>query len=114
MRSTLREGLALQDSEVYQELCDPKSTVLIRHWLQQVPQWFRIQTVDRSAAITLAALDPGEQDSILFIEQQGATLIIIDDLPGRLRARATELASNPASRSVLLVGDNTFVEVFKG
>lgn len=68
---------------VYQELCDPKSPSLIRDWLQQTPQWLRIQAVDRASAITLNVLDLGEQDAILLAEQQGASLILIDDLLGR-------------------------------
>ena len=49
----------------------------------QIPLWLSIQPVDRSAAITLDVLDPGEQDAILLAEQQGAALVIIDDLLGR-------------------------------
>jgi predicted nucleic acid-binding protein len=76
-------GQVIVPTTVYQELCDPKSPSLIRNWLQQIPQWLSIQTVDRSAAITLDVLDPGEQDAILLAEQQSATLVIIDHLLGR-------------------------------
>jgi len=49
-------GQVIIPTTVYQELCDPKSPSLIRNWLQQIPLWLSIQTVDRSAAITLDVL----------------------------------------------------------
>lgn len=84
-------GQVIIPTTVYQELCDPKSPFLICDWLQQAPQWLQIQAVDRSAAITLDGLDPGEKDAILLAEQQGTVLIIIDDLLGRQVATARGL-----------------------
>ena len=84
-------GQILIPTTVYQELVDLKSPSLIREWLRQAPQWLGIQTVDRSCAINLETLDPGEQDAIFLAEQQDAALVIIDDLLGRKVATARGL-----------------------
>ena len=76
-------GQILIPTTVYRELADPKSPPLIRDWLQQVPEWLRVQLVELSSDINLDVLDRGEQDAILLAEQKGAELIIIDDLVGR-------------------------------
>lgn len=83
---------------VYQELVNAKSPPLIRDWLRQAPQWLAVQTVDRSSAIDLDVLDRGEQDAILLAEQQGAALIIIDELLGR------KVATNRGLRVTGLLG----------
>jgi predicted nucleic acid-binding protein len=84
-------GQVLIPSTVHQELCNSKSPSEIREWLQQSPSWLKIQTVDHTPAINLDGLDPGEQEAILLAEQQGAGLLIIDDLLGRNTAIARGL-----------------------
>lgn len=60
-----------------------------------------IQTVDRSAAITLDVLDPCEQDTILSADQQGAALVIIDDLLGRQVATVCGLKTTATTPGAL-------------
>ena len=76
-------GQVLIPTQVYLELANPKSPSLILDWIEELPQWLRVQAVARSSTINLDILDPGEQEAILLAEQQRAVLIIIDDLLGR-------------------------------
>ncbi len=62
----------------------------VQAWISQPPQWVVIQAVDVPSGSELDNLDPGEQAAIVLAEQQGADLIVIDDLSGRQVAKSRQ------------------------
>ena len=75
---------------VQQELADEGSPVVVQAWISQPPEWLVIQTVDVTSDSELDNLDPGERAAIV-LAQQGANLIVIDDLLGRQVALSRQL-----------------------
>lgn len=75
---------------VQQELADERSPTIVQAWISQLPSWLVIQTVDVPSDSDLDNLDPGERAAIELAEQQGADLIIIDDLLGRRVAKSRQ------------------------
>lgn len=76
-------GRVLIPQIVQQELADERSPAIVQAWINQPPSWLVIQTVNVPSDSDLDNLDPGERAAIVLAEQQGADLIIIDELSGR-------------------------------
>lgn len=76
-------GRVLIPQIVQQELADERSPAIVQAWISQPPSWLVIQTVNVPSDSDLDNLDPGERAAIVLAEQQGADLIIIDELSGR-------------------------------
>jgi predicted nucleic acid-binding protein len=76
---------------VGQELADERSPEIVKTWISQPPEWLTIQTVNVPSQSDLDDLDPGERAAIVLAEQQGADLLIIDDLLGRRIALSRQL-----------------------
>jgi predicted nucleic acid-binding protein len=76
-------GKVLIPQVVQRELADERSPAVVQAWISQPPKWLVIQTVDVPSQSALDNLDLGERSAIVLAEQQGANLILIDDLLGR-------------------------------
>lgn len=83
-------GQVLIPQIVQQELADERSPTVVQAWISQPPEWLVIQTVNVPSDSDLDKLDPGEQAAIV-LAQQGANLVIIDDLLGRQVALSRHL-----------------------
>jgi predicted nucleic acid-binding protein len=84
-------GQVLIPQIVEQELADKRSPLIVKAWISQPPEWLTIQTVNVTSDRDLDNLDPGERAAIILAEQQGADLLIIDDLLGRRIANSRQL-----------------------
>lgn len=83
-------GQVLIPQIVQQKLADERSPTVVQAWISQPPEWLVIQTVNVPFDSDLDKLDPGEQAAIV-LAQQGANLVIIDDLLGRQVALSRHL-----------------------
>lgn len=72
--------------KVMEELRQPKTPELVKHWADSPPAWLKIlaPTTPFSAD---ARIDPGESQAIALAKQLQATALLIDDKKGRRVAR---------------------------
>ena len=80
-------GQVLIPTKVQEELSDMRSPAIVKSWIDDPPNWLSIANVGESDDLDLEVLDAGEKAAIILAEQQGATLVIIDDGLGRKIAR---------------------------
>ena len=83
-------GKVVIPTRVKQELSDSRSPAVVRHWIENAPNWLTIETVSGDDP-DLEMLDAGEKEAILLAERERANLIIIDDGLGRKIARSRGL-----------------------
>lgn len=84
-------GQVLISTTVQQKLADRRSPDVVREWINNPPNWLRVENVNDSDDPELEVLDAGEKAAIMLAEDRGASLVIIDDSVGRRIARARGL-----------------------
>ena len=72
---------------VQQELSDERSPIAVKNWMKAPPNWLIIQDITIPAATDLDIINAGEKAAIALALQEGANLIIIDEVLGRKVAR---------------------------
>ena len=80
-------GQVLIPRVVQQELSDERSPVAVKNWIKYPPRWLIIQDVTVPADKDLDIINAGEKAAIILALQEGASLIIIDEVLGRKVAR---------------------------
>ena len=72
---------------VQQELSDERAPIAVKNWMKAPPTWLIIQDVTIPADKDLDIINAGEKAAIALALQEGANLIIIDEVLGRKVAR---------------------------
>lgn len=77
---------------VVEELLDPAAPKVVRLWSRDPPDWLQIDRKVRKIPENLSHLHAGEAAAIALGLDRSAVLLLIDDLDGRVAARAAGLA----------------------
>ena len=72
-------GEVLIPQIVQQELSHNRSPIEVRNWINNPPDWLKVDAVIVTFNPALELIDPGEQAAIILAQQKQADLIIIDD-----------------------------------
>lgn len=72
---------------VYLELQADNAPTQVRQWIQALPQWLRVESVEVFLDSELEKLDQGETEAIVLAEKFQADLLIVDDRFARIIAR---------------------------
>jgi predicted nucleic acid-binding protein len=76
---------------VIEELLDPAAPDAVNAWAGATPSWLKIDREERLIPGSLAHLHSGEAAAIALSIDRSAALLLIDDLDGRVAARASGL-----------------------
>lgn len=72
---------------VQDEMLDRLAPDSVRAWIDDPPPWLEVRTPGRIDERIDPALDEGEREAISLIQNSsGQSLLLIDDLPGRIEA----------------------------
>ena len=78
-------------ARVVEELRDPAAPDAVRAWAGATPSWLKIDREERFIPGSLAHLHSGEAAAIALSLDLSASLLLIDDLDGRVASRASGL-----------------------
>lgn len=73
------------------ELSAPAAAETVRAWAATPPEWTRLHVVAPAPLATATELHPGETEAILLARALRADLLLMDELDGRVAARAAGL-----------------------
>lgn len=76
---------------VVEELRDPAAPDSVKAWAGATPSWLKIDREERLIPEGLSHLHSGEAAAIVLSIDRSATMLLIDDLDGRVAARAAGL-----------------------
>lgn len=95
--------------EVFEELTHSGAPSTVREWAIAAPHWLEHRSLYLSSADPIPELDPGEEAVIRLAQEQGPSLLLMDDIKGRreaarrgIRTTGTLGVLQAASRSGLL------------
>ena len=80
-------GNVIIPNAVYLELQADNAPAPVRQWIQNYPQWLRIESVEVLLDSELEKLDRGEIEAIILAEKNQADLLIVDDRFARIMAK---------------------------
>ena len=72
---------------VYLELQAENAPTKVKQWIQALPQWLQIKSVEVFLDSELEKLDKGETEAIVLAQRDRADLLIVDDRFARIIAR---------------------------
>jgi predicted nucleic acid-binding protein len=88
---TLYAGVVIPTA-VLRELRSRGAPAPVREWVNHLPSWLRVESVDPTLlAETALDLDAGEREAIALARELQAELVVIDDQAGRREARRWNL-----------------------
>lgn len=91
--------------EVLSELGDPDAPLVVRSWLQNLPEWLEVKAPQTPPDEALRLLDPGEREAIQLAQEQGADLLLIDERRGSAEARRLGLTTTGTIGVLLAAGE---------
>jgi len=86
-------GKILIPQKVFEELTRESTPTVVRIFFEHQPSWIEIRDVQKQPDREIEDLDPGEQQAILLAEQVQSSLLLIDDMEGRVIAEDRGIVS---------------------
>lgn len=80
-------GSVIIPNAVYLELQADNAPVRVKQWIQDYPQWLKVEFVEMIMNYELDRLDKGEIEAIILAERCQSDLLIVDDRLARTIAR---------------------------
>ncbi len=76
----------LVPQRVAEELRDVQAPEKVRTWMDNLPEWFEVVTCPSHINLSIAHLDPGEQEAITLSREMHADYLLVDDMAARTAA----------------------------
>jgi predicted nucleic acid-binding protein len=79
---------------VLRELAHPSTPAEVRVWAANRPSWLEVTSAPSLDPTLPSKLGPGEREAISLSIERKAAVLLIDDAPGRIEAKARSLSVN--------------------